>query len=153
MEIRTAGGADAAIVAELNRALYRTDAASRDSFTDVEAACEDALDYFTTFLASESTITFLAVEDGSVVGYLAGRCSSGRVRRRVPTAELESVYVREEFRNRKTGTLLVDSFVGWAAKRGAGCATVTAYFANDSARRFYARFGFASKSVTLDMAL
>jgi GNAT superfamily N-acetyltransferase len=153
MEIRPAGDADIGVVAELNQALYRTDAGSRDPFTDVEAACEDASNYFTTFLHDESTVVFLAVESGSVAGYLAGRFLDGGLRRTVATAELESMYVREEFRNRKTGTLLADSFFRWAAEKGAGRAAVTAYFANDSARRFYARFGFRSKTVGLDMVL
>jgi hypothetical protein len=39
----------------------------------------------------------------------------------------------------------------WAAEKGAQRATVTAYAANDGARRFYARHGFAVRSVTLDL--
>jgi GNAT superfamily N-acetyltransferase len=153
MEIRTGGDADVAVVAELNQALYRADAARRDPFTDVEASGEDAFRYFTKFLGDESTATFLAVEHGSVAGYLAGRFSAKGPRRTVATAELESMYVREEFRNRKAGTALVDSFFRWAAEMGAGRAAVSAFFANDSARRFYERSGFTPKSVTLDMAM
>ena len=38
-------------------------------------------------------------------------------------------------------------------EKGAQRATVTAYAANDGARRFYARHGFAIRSVTLDLDL
>jgi GNAT superfamily N-acetyltransferase len=151
MEIRIAR--DAVALAELNRLLYLEDAGTHDPFTDIDAALADATDYFTGFLDDESTEAFLAVENGSVAGYLAGRFYPRSLRRKVSTAELESIYVRTEFRNRQVGTLLIDSFFHWAAERGAGRAAVSAYFANESARRFYERFGFASKSVTLDLAL
>ncbi|HEV7973526.1 GNAT family N-acetyltransferase [Amycolatopsis sp.] len=151
MEIRIAG--DAAALAELNQLLYLEDAGTHDPFTDIEAALADAMNYFTGFLDDESTTAFLAVENGSVAGYLAGRFYAKSLRRKVSTAELESIYVRPEFRNRQVGALLVDSFFRWAVERGAGRAAVNAYFANESARRFYERFGFAPKNVTLDMAL
>jgi GNAT superfamily N-acetyltransferase len=151
MEIRIAG--DAAALAELNQLLYLEDAGTHDPFTDIEAALADAMNYFTGFLDDESTTAFLAVENGSVAGYLAGRFYAKSLRRKVSTAELESIYVRPEFRNRQVGALLVDSFFRWAAERGAGRAAVNAYFANESARRFYECFGFAPKNVTLDMAL
>jgi GNAT superfamily N-acetyltransferase len=151
MEIRIAG--EATSLAELNSLLYREDAGTYDPFADIEAACMDAMNYFTGFLEDDSTTAFLAVENGTVAGYLAARFQARTLRQKVSTATLESIYVRREFRNRQVGTLLVDSFLRWAAERCAERAAVTAFFANESARRFYARFGFAPKVVTLDMAL
>ena len=49
------------------------------------------------------------------------------------------------------GGQLIRAFLVWAAERGAQRATVTAYAANDGARRLYARHGFAVRSVTLDL--
>ena len=43
------------------------------------------------------------------------------------------------------------AFLAWAADNGAQRATVTAYAANEGAQRFYARHGFALKSVILDL--
>ena len=45
----------------------------------------------------------------------------------------------------------MQAFLAWAAEKGADRATVTAYAANDGAQRFYARHGFALKSVILDL--
>jgi GNAT superfamily N-acetyltransferase len=153
MEIRTAGDADVDVVAELIHALFRTDAGSRDPFTDVEAAGKDAPRYFAGFLQESSTVSLLAVEDGVVAGYLLGRFTEKLLIRKVSSAELVSLFVREEFRDQKVGTRLVDSFLRWAKEKGAGRASVSAYFANDSARRFYERAGFTPKSVLLDVAL
>src|SRR5580704_14040330 len=45
------------------------------------------------------------------------------------------------------------AFLARAVDKGAQRATVTAYAANDGARRFYARHGFAVRTVTLDLDL
>jgi GNAT superfamily N-acetyltransferase len=153
MEIRIATKADVAVTAELNQLLYKEDAAVRDPFADIEAACADAVPYFETFIGGESTDVFLAEENGTVAGYLGARYSAGNLRRPASTAELEAMYVRESFRGRQVGGLLITAFFGWAKEKGAGRAAVSAFHANESARRLYERFGFASKSVTLDMPL
>jgi GNAT superfamily N-acetyltransferase len=46
------------------------------------------------------------------------------------------------------GSLLVQHFFGWAREHGAQQASVTAFAANDTAQRFYARHGFVPQSVT-----
>ena len=61
--------------------------------------------------------------------------------------------VAPDARRGGTGSLLVRHFFGWARERGAQQASVTAFAANDAARRFYARHGFVPASVTLRAAL
>jgi ribosomal protein S18 acetylase RimI-like enzyme len=153
MEIRRGTRNDIPMVSELNKKLFRDDAARRDPFMDIDAADAVSLDYFEKFQKDESTVVFLAESDGKVAGYLAGRHLKGAPLLKSDTAELESIFVNEEFRGSGIGTSLVDSFLLWAKERGAGRAKVVAYFGNESARRFYERHGFASKSVTLDMAV
>jgi GNAT superfamily N-acetyltransferase len=153
MEIRIATKADVETVAELNRLLFREDAGSRDPFIDIEAASGEATSYFEEFISGESTTVFLAEKGKTTVGYLGGRYSALSRLRPMSTAELEGMYVRESFRGQQAGSLLIEAFFGWAKKKGAGRARVSAYFNNESARRLYERFGFTSKSVTLDMPL
>ena len=71
----------------------------------------------------------------------------------IRVADLESVHVYPAHRNRGVGEQLATAFLAWAVEKGAQRATVTAYAANDGARRFYARHGFAVRSVTLDLDL
>lgn len=153
MEIRRGTRNDIPIVSELNKKLFRADAARRDPFIDLDAADAVSLEYFEKFLADESTVVFLAETGGEVAGYLAGRHQKPSLLIKAATAELESIYVHEKFRGSGVGTSLVESFLRWAKENGAGRAKVEAYFANESARRFYERHGFASKSLTLDMVV
>ena len=86
-----------------------------------------------------------------VVGHLVGRlCWPGSVHP-VRVAILESIHVYPCHRNCGVGDQLMTAFLAWAAKKGAQRATVTAYAANNGAQRFYARHGFAVRSVTLDL--
>ena len=51
------------------------------------------------------------------------------------------------------GAALVGEFAGWAAERGADELTVAAYAANGRALAFYARHGFAPRTVILARSL
>jgi ribosomal protein S18 acetylase RimI-like enzyme len=153
MEIRRATRSDIPAVSELNKKLFRDDAGRRDPFMDLDAADAVSIDYFEKFHEDDSTVMFLAESGGEIAGYLAARHAKASLLIPVDTAELESIYVHEKFRGVGIGTSLVDSFLEWARVSGAGRAKVTAYFTNESARRFYERHGFASKSVTLDMVV
>ena len=92
-------------------------------------------------------------DDTEVAGHLAGRISGPGSVHPIRVADLESVHVYPAHRNRGVGEQLATAFLAWAVEKGAQRATVTAYAANDGARRFYARHGFAVRSVTLDLDL
>jgi GNAT superfamily N-acetyltransferase len=95
----------------------------------------------------------LARDDNEVAGHLVGRISGPGSVHPIRVADLESVHVYPAHRNRGVGERLATAFLAWATEKGAQRATVTAYAANDGARRFYARHGFAVRSVTLDLDL
>jgi GNAT superfamily N-acetyltransferase len=87
------------------------------------------------------------------IGHLAARLHQADTLRPVRTAELESMYVLADARDRGAGGELVGRFLERARGRGAQRVAVTAYAANDRAMRFYRRCGIAPKSLTLDAAL
>ena len=95
----------------------------------------------------------LAEFAGRTVGYLAARVGEGTTLRPVRVAELESMYIREEYRDMGVDARLVDAFLGWAGLRGAERASVVAYAANKRAIRFYQRSGFRPRSVSLEREL
>jgi GNAT superfamily N-acetyltransferase len=99
------------------------------------------------------TRCFLAEVDGAVCGALVGRINRESRVRPVRVAELESIYVRPEQRDIGVGAALVAAFFEWARGRGAVLAGVTAYAANERGLAFYARNGFAARSVHLETTL
>ncbi|MFB9237677.1 GNAT family N-acetyltransferase [Plantactinospora siamensis] len=134
-------------------ALVATDAARYDpDATDVTWSERTGQAYAAGALSGDNVV-LLAREDDRVVGHLVGRLSGPGSVHPVRVAELESLYVEPGSRAAGTGSRLVEAFLAWAAEHGADRATVTAYAANERALAFYARHGFAVRSVTLDRAV
>ncbi len=135
-------------------ALVATDAGTHNAAaTNLQWAAENGLAYYTSLLADSDNLVLLARDDNEVAGHLVGRLSGPGSMHPIRVADLESIQVYPAHRNHGVGEQLVTAFLTWAAENGAQRATVTAYAANDGARRFYARHGFALRSVTLDLDL
>ena len=151
IRIDTATAGDLADIVASAAALVVTDAARFDpAATNVDWAAEDGSAYASALLAGENNLVLLARDGDEVIGHLVGRLQRGNSLHPVRVAELESIHVYPAHRGRGVGTALVAAFHEWAAGRGAGRAWVTAYAANEGALRFYARHGFAPRSVILD---
>jgi ribosomal protein S18 acetylase RimI-like enzyme len=151
--IRTAGRRDLDVVVALAAALFAEDAGQRDPYTDLDWPRREGHEYFGGLLTGPTTRCWLAEVDAAVVGSLVGRIKRESTVRPVRVAELESMYVRPEYRGAGVGTALVAEFFEWARARGATRAAVIAYTANDRALAFYARNGFTSTSVHLELGL
>ncbi len=132
-------------------ALVATDAGRYDAAaTNLDWAAQSGHPYCAALLASGDCLVLVARDGDDVVGHLIGHLSGpGRVNL-LRIAELESIHVYPAHRGRDIGEQLITTFLAWAAEKGAARATVTAYAANDGAQRFYARHGFAPRSVILD---
>jgi ribosomal protein S18 acetylase RimI-like enzyme len=133
-------------------ALVATDAGVHDAAaTSLGWAAETGIGYCTSLLASGDNLVLLARDGDKVVGHLVGRLSGPGSVHAIRVADLESIHVYPAHRGHGAGEQLMTAFLAWAAEKGAQRATVTAYAANDGAQRFYARHGFAVRSVTLDL--
>jgi GNAT superfamily N-acetyltransferase len=132
-------------------ALVATDAGVHDTAaTNLAWAAETGISYCTSLLASDDTLALLARDGDELVGHLVGRLSGPGSVHPIRVADLESIHVYPARRGQGVGEQLVAAFLAWAAENGAQRAAVTAYAANDGAQRFYARHGFAVRSVLLD---
>lgn len=141
------------IVASVD-ALFAADAGVHNpAATNLRWASENGNAYYTSLLADSNNLILLARDDHEVAGHLVGRLRGPGSVHPIRVADLESVHVHPAHRNRGIGEQLVSAFLAWAAEKGAQRATVTAYAANDGAQRFYARHGFAVRSVILDLDL
>ena len=142
-----------AIIASAD-ALFATDAGVHNAAgTNLRWAAESGAAYYTSLLANRDNIVLLARDGNEVAGHLVGRLRSPSDVYPLRVADLESVHVYSAHRNRGIGEQLITAFLAWADEKGAQRAVVSAYAANDGARRFYARHGFIVRTVTLDLDL
>ncbi|WP_254507437.1 GNAT family N-acetyltransferase [Anatilimnocola floriformis] len=63
--------------------------------------------------------------------------------------EIDSLFVEAEFRKQGIGDALMQSSLAWFAERAVDDIAIEALACNEDAVRFYARFGFQPRSVTL----
>jgi GNAT superfamily N-acetyltransferase len=135
-------------------ALFATDAGAHNAAaTNLDWASENGAAYYMSLLASADNLVLLARDGDEVAGHLVGRFQGPSSVHPIRVADLESIHVYSAHRGRGVGEQLITAFLAWAVEKGAQRAMVTAYAANDGARRFYARHGFAVRSVTLDLDL
>jgi ribosomal protein S18 acetylase RimI-like enzyme len=151
--IRQATAADVSAIVDLNAALFQEDAGQRDRSMNLAWPSEHGQDYFAKLVAGDTNLCLVAINDGTVVGYLVGYTREPSDIRPSKMAELESIFIRAEWRSSGIGADLVRTFVEWAKGQGARGVHVTAYAANERAIQFYRRAGFTPYHVTLELKL
>jgi GNAT superfamily N-acetyltransferase len=153
IHIDVATAADGEALLASAEALVAADAGRYDpDATDLGWSARSGAAYAAGALAGDNLV--LLARDGRVVaGHLVGRLSGPGSVHPIRQAELESIHVYPAYRGAGVGSRLVETFLAWAAGHGAVRASVTAYAANEAALRFYARHGFAARSIMADRVL
>jgi ribosomal protein S18 acetylase RimI-like enzyme len=153
IEIRRATETDVQSIVKLSYALFQEDAGQRDPFVNLEWPKEEGKEHYSSIVARYNGICLLAIVDGAIVGYLAGYTRDKSSFRLVKLAELESMFVNEDFRGQQVGTKLVRKFLEWSREKEAQRVSVSAYYANSRAIDFYQGLGFEPKSLTLELGI
>jgi GNAT superfamily N-acetyltransferase len=129
--------------------LFHEDGGRHDPFMDTGWPARDGVDYYTGLVDRPDCLLAVARDGDRLAGHLVGKLIEPDSIRLARFAVLESIRVWPEHRGLGVGSRLVEEFLGWARRNQAVQASVTAYAANDGARRFYARHGFAPASVVM----
>ena len=133
--------------------LFHEDGGQHDPLMNVGWPDREGAGYYSELVADQRGLLVLAWDDDRVVGHLAGRLSGPSTIQTGCVAVLESMRVAPDARRAGVGSRLVGNFFAWGRLAGARHASVTAYAANETARRFYARHGFVPHSVTARTAI
>ncbi len=113
---------------------------------------EEGTKYFSDSINSEKSCAFVAKSEERVIGYLVGSVRKADSYRTIKDqAELDNMFVIEEFRGQKVGKKLVDKFFEWVKDKGVKNITVTASAKNEKAIDFYRKCGFEDYDHTLEI--
>ncbi len=153
VSIRRAKEKDISEIVELSYALFQEDAGQRDPFMNLNWPREGGDEHFSRLVSGDHSVCFLAEMDGEIVGYLVGYAMDATSLRPVKLAELESMFVRKEFRSQGVGGALANEFTKWSKQEGAQRISVTAYAANVGAVEFYKRLGFEPRNLSLELGI
>lgn len=153
VKIRKAEQSDVEAIVGFSYALFQEDAGQRDPSMNLEWAKENGAAYFSELIASDKNIGLLALVEDNVIGYLVGRVREATSLSLIKKADLESMFVEEQYRGQGVGAQLAQMFLKWAIEQGVEQITVTAYAANERAIAFYQGLGFKPKNLTLALGV
>ncbi|MGV8169046.1 MAG: GNAT family N-acetyltransferase [Candidatus Nanoarchaeia archaeon] len=96
----------------------------------------------------------VAILNNNIVGYLCGGINKPEPYRTVKkSAELENMFVLEEYRSKGVGKKLFNEFKKWCKQHKVNIIKVTAFTANGRAIKFYRNSGFRDYTLTLETHL
>lgn len=153
-DIKVATIEDVEKILELNKKLFDYeiqqgfDKNLDSSWSETEEAAEEIRDR----VSSEESRGFVVRGGQEAVGYLIGLIQeeeTGRAESKY--AEIEHMFVDEDFRSRGVGASLVNNFKEWAKEQGIRKIKVNVSFENKEAVRFYEKLGLVPADVTLVM--
>lgn len=100
-------------------------------------------------------VTLLVEDDGKIAGFLIGsiqKPAEGAARKTI-TAQLNNIYVREEWRRQELGRKLAEEFKTVCDTEGVEQINVTVNSQNTDAIAFYERVGFVPSRIFMSMKI
>jgi len=145
---------DVDALVELEAALFLEDAGRHDPFSDPTWPQREGRKDFEDVISSPDAIVLAALNEGEVVGLLAGHATKASpTRQPVEYAVLRTMYVAERARRHGAAMTLTQRFLDWARVGGCAEAHVDHYAANLAAGALYERCGFEARSVSRALRL
>lgn len=107
----------------MNLLLFEKEKKEYDNFLNLDWTFgEKGTKCFKNHLIKENSCAFVAEDDEKIVGYLVGGESKVEdYRNTLKMAELDNMFVLEEYRGKSAGGMLYDAFVKWCKGRGSSC--------------------------------
>lgn len=148
---RRASFADLGNIQSLNLQLVQYDSQFDPTLDQAWSYSETAIAYFRDRIDGNDGILLVAESADKIVGYLVGGITEAYAYRTIKeTAELEEMFVLNEYRNCKIGSRLVAEFLVWCAEQQIDDIKVEASAQNIRAIEFYRRMGFADYNLVLE---
>jgi len=147
IKIRRAAIDDLKSVQHLNDLLFKHDGQFDETVCTGWTYGDSGENYFRSMIENE--FVWVAENEADVIGYLAGSYKNKELYSNETYAELNDMYVLEEFRKQGAGKLLFDKFNSECKRKGIKAIRVTASAKNSGAINFYKKNGFDEFDIIL----
>ena len=148
INIRIANINDLIYIQELNNSLFELEFNNFDDTLKVGWPFEkEGKKYFEYMINNQ--IIFIAQDEEKIVGYLAGTICKDVSYITESFAELDNMYINEDYRRFGIGTLLMNEFKKYCKEKNIQNIKVTASAKNNKAINFYMKNGFEDYNITL----
>lgn len=139
-------------IQDLNLMLFKKEYEEYDKTLNCEWTFGvDGEDYFRKRISEEDGCALIAVINDKVIGYLVGGLNEEDSYRTLPIfAELENMFILDEYRGKGLGSKLYQAFVDWCKLKGVGRLKVVASVKNMEGINFYRKNGFKDYDLILE---
>lgn len=152
IEIKRADISNLKDIQDLNHQLFELEFNNFDPSLKVGWTFEkEGKDYFTDMLNNE--IVYIALAENKIVGYLAGGVNIQNSYVTKSLAEVDNMFIFEEYRKYGIGSKLMNEFKQYCIQNNIEELKVTASAKNSNAIKFYKKNGFYDFELTLKQVL
>lgn len=152
INIRKSNINDLKSIQELNNELFKLEYNNFDSDLIISWPFEEeGKKYFIDMINNQSI--FVAEKDNDIVGYLAGTIDKKFTYVDKKTAEIDNLFILDEYRNLGIGKMLISEFKKICKENDVKRIIVTAASKNINAIKFYKAQGFEDKKLTLKIEI
>ena len=99
--------------------------------------------FFNKKFNNVDSIILVATIDNTIVGYIYGSIDGDNKIKKEKEAIINSIYVEEQYRNKKIGTSLINQFINEIVKLKVKYILIDNFINNETARYLYSKLGFS----------
>ena len=100
------------------------------------------------YIDDNKKCVIVAEEDDDIVGYLYGYlCDDSTMKDNI--SFIDALYIKKDYRNKGTGTALIDSFKKWSINNKVNAVQICVLSENKNAKNLYNKLGFNPQKETL----
>lgn len=112
----------------------------------------NAQKWFNKRVNDKKSLFLVAESNNELVGYFCGSISrTYSHRKRVRSADLENIFIKENYRRKNIGSQFVEKFIKWCKENKVKQISVSAFANNQSAISFYHKIGFVNYTITMEL--
>jgi len=155
MKVEVATSENLRDIQGLNKILFDEEFAKYDQTINCNwTLSKEGEDFYKKRISGESGCAFVLKSDEQIIGYLVGSLSDDEFYRNIKNiAELDDMFILEQFRSGGYGSKLYDAFIDWCEAKKVKRIKVLVTAKNEQAINFYKKKGFLDYNVTLEADL
>lgn len=103
-------------------------------------------------LKNENNLMYVAIKESEVIGFMYGYLQNKKSQKE-PIAHISFLYIKENYRNKKVATEMINHFLGEMREKKINMIEVSSYYQNEIAKRLYNKIGFTPLYINYRMKI
>lgn len=109
--------------------------------------------FYKNYVNKDNHCLLFCIFDEKIVGYIYGFIEESDLASTCKISKLDALYVLEDYRHLKAGTLLIESFKEWSKEKNATIIEVNVCAKNESGINLYKNANFKTTKLTMNLEI